>query len=318
MAIRWRLWLRLTCCQVSISLSTAVPSSDGSPPELPTTILTFANPSLDDERGKRKGASKGSASPLGSHRGGDQADGDVMTTEALQERFTACTLTASRVATVESNGCDHRVPLVVKRLQAVFSHVIVPKIAQEAYLSARMVNAAEAHDDGVVLLPGTVRVFMDGTYVCSTAMARVNVNEEFELSLGVDQTVKVDYLPVQAVNERQGMISKTQQAIYEHTTRVKNNKASPVALRVIDQLPKPVEDKIKVKLLQPSSSDAIVRDNGTVEWQVPLAPSKRAQIHFKYAVDWCVITILSSLLAGLGANNTFRPSTWTLDKNFAF
>lgn len=270
-----------------MSLSTAVPSADGSPPELPTTILTFANPSLDDERGKRKGASKGAASPLGSHRGSGQEE-NGSTTEELQERFTACTLTASRVATVESNGCDHRVPLVVKRLQAVFSHVIVPKVAQEAYLSAHMVNSAGPQGEDGVLLPGIVRVFMDGTYVCSTAMGRVNVNERFELSLGVDQTVKVDYLPVQTVNERQGMISKTQQATYEHTTRVKNTKGCPIALRVFDQLPKPVEEKIKVKLLQPAQADATVCDSGEVEWQVPVAPAKQVQVHFKYTVEWCI------------------------------
>lgn len=70
--------------------------------------------------------------------------------------------------------------------------------------------------------------------------------EEFEVSVGVDPSVKVTYKPLKKFQQTTGMISKAMVFVHHQQIDVKNTKTVPVKITVIDQCPMSSNEKIKV------------------------------------------------------------------------
>ena len=73
--------------------------------------------------------------------------------------------------------------------------------------------------------------------------------EEFEIALGADAAVKVEYKPVRKLQQTSGMLSKSRVYSYHQIIEVKNTKSDSIIVTVTDQLPRSCNDKIKVGLL---------------------------------------------------------------------
>ena len=73
--------------------------------------------------------------------------------------------------------------------------------------------------------------------------------EEFEIALGADAAVKVEYKPVRKFQQTSGMLSKSKVYNYHQVIEVKNTKSDSINVTVTDQLPRSCNDKIKVRRL---------------------------------------------------------------------
>lgn len=74
--------------------------------------------------------------------------------------------------------------------------------------------------------------------------------EEFDVSLGVDPSVKITYKPVKKFQQRSGVISKSDTTNFHQVIEIKNTKLQPVKIIVTDQCPMTqITDKIKVYTL---------------------------------------------------------------------
>ena len=74
-------------------------------------------------------------------------------------------------------------------------------------------------------------------------------NEEFTISLGVDQSLRITCQPVGVVhNTRSGLRSKTTSNTYTHKFQVKNTKAHPVIIHLSEQVPLSSDDRVKVRI----------------------------------------------------------------------
>lgn len=212
---------------VKLALSTARPSVVGTPPALPTAIVT-----LDDARYRRPSSFFDES---GGNSGGNEGASSVC-------------YSIPRPATIESDNRPHKVPIGTINLSATLSYVCVPKKSQHGYLQAVAVNT----DENYVLLPGQANIFFDNSYVSTSRLKAVNYKEKFDLSLGVDPAIKVEYKPVGKFQETSGLFSKTQSTTYRHHTTIKNTKNIPISIKVVDQLPFSQDEKIKVKLIEPA------------------------------------------------------------------
>ena len=103
------------------------------------------------------------------------------------------------------------------------------------------------------MLPGPCNVFFDNSFVCKATIPLVFPEEKFQLPLGVDPTVKVEYKPLQQLESKSGVISKVRSVTYKHFTTITNTKASPISIKLSDQIPYSSTSKISVKRLEPSS-----------------------------------------------------------------
>ena len=116
-------------------------------------------------------------------------------------------------------------------MDAKLDYVTVPKIAEEAYLRAKITNTSDS-----ILLPGPASIFHDDEFVGTTALETVVPHEEFEVQLGVDDRVKIERkLTEHTVGKT--FIGNTRKSLFAYTITVTNNLPWPANVTVEDQYP---------------------------------------------------------------------------------
>ena len=130
----------------------------------------------------------------------------------------------------------------------VFTHILIPKLKAAAFLKAKVTNTS-----AVPLLPGQAGMTLDGSYMGNLKFPRCSPSETVVLELGVDQSVKVEYERPTVKHGTQGMmiIGKEEVGAYKRAMRITNSKSSIVSLVVLDQIPVPEDERLKVNILVP-------------------------------------------------------------------
>jgi hypothetical protein len=129
-----------------------------------------------------------------------------------------------------------------------FTHVAIPKLKPAAFLKAKLNNAST-----IPLLPGVAGLTLDGFFLGNLAFPRCSPEETVVLELGVDQSVKVEYERPTVKRASQGVIviGKEEVGVFSRTMRITNTKSASVSLVVLDQVPVPEDEKLKVTILSP-------------------------------------------------------------------
>lgn len=76
-------------------------------------------------------------------------------------------------------GSSHKTTVTALDLAAQLDHATAPKLAQEAYLRAKIKNTSP-----FILLPGRANIFRRADFVGATDLETIAPNEEFEAHLG--------------------------------------------------------------------------------------------------------------------------------------
>ncbi len=164
-------------------------------------------------------------------------------------------------------------------LGARLDYVTAPKIAEEAYLRAKITNTS-----AFVLLPGWANIFHDADFVGKTHLATIAPNEEFEAQLGVDDRIKIEReLRGRTVDKT--LIGNTRRTQFAYTITVTNLLAAPARVIVLDQLPVARHEAIKVKLLDASPKPAEQSDLNILKWELDLKPQEKRELSFAFIVE---------------------------------
>ena len=127
------------------------------------------------------------------------------------------------------------------------SHLIVPKLRATAFLKARIRN-----DSGVTLLRGPVGVTLDGSFLGNTSLPRSSAGETFNLNVGVDPAVTVNYGKPTVRKSESGILNKEKTNVYLRTCYITNTKAArPIEGLYLDQVPVSNDERLKVEVIQP-------------------------------------------------------------------
>jgi len=106
--------------------------------------------------------------------------------------------------------------------------------------------------------------------------------------------VKVEWKAPQRYSESGGMLAKVQHLTLAATTVIKNTKDKPISLSLSDNVPKPNDERIKVRVLEPDLLGTVkpntsVKLNPTtqvLEWIIEVGPSEEVKVPFKYSIEW--------------------------------
>ena len=101
-----------------------------------------------------------------------------ISTATVETTGTAVTFRVGRPVAIPSDGSPHKTLITNLDMDAKLDYVTVPKIAEEAYLRAKITNTSDS-----ILLPGPANIFHDDEFVGTTALETVVPNEEFEVQL---------------------------------------------------------------------------------------------------------------------------------------
>jgi len=196
--------------------------------------------------------------------------------------FQAVYTIAGRVA-VPSTGEMKRVQIDDIALDPTLTARTVPKAEQKAYLYAKLTMAR-----GTPVLPGTVSLFRDSTFVGNGQLPLLAPGEEHELGFGVDDMIRVRHAVVEDKRGETGLISTSKTDVRNYRINVKNLHERPIQLRVLDQIPVAQNDAIKIELqgrTAPTRRD-VEDKRGVLAWDMALTPDEEKAVEFGYRVSW--------------------------------
>ncbi|CAM4962810.1 unnamed protein product [Rotaria socialis] len=311
----------------NFSLSTATPSLGGTPPKLSTLKIDYYKPSPPTyhrptrksqavvmDRGESLDAielqcaslySKRSKGAFRSFRGKSSLNYDPTieeNNEAAETQVNVLTSTTEasmsstsfvipRRSTIDSDGKPHKVTIGVLDLTSTFTYTVVPKLSLHAFLKASTINTSDKQ-----LLAGPVSVFMDNNFITHSSIENVCIGDTFDLPLGTDASVKVEYKPVKKMVDKQGFISKVHHETIRHETHIVNTKATETTVFVYEQIPLSSDEKIKVKLITPDirqkelarNCTVTMNDKNNLEWKCVLQSHGEYRFPLEYLMEWPV------------------------------
>ena len=135
---------------------------------------------------------------------------------------------------------------------------------------------------------------MDNNFVTHSSIDNVCIGDTFDLPLGTDASIKVEYKPVKKVSDTQGLISKTHHENIRRETRITNTKSTEIIVYVYEQVPLSSDEKIKVKLIAPDlrpkeqnpNSTVTLNDHNNLEWKCVLQSKGECRLPLEYSLEW--------------------------------
>lgn len=283
---------------VRLTLSTARPALSGRLPELGPWFVDFAD--VADYR-RRETMSRSELRDLDEAMAksapADQLRGALGGAAGVAEPEAALAVTAQVVAgefaaeyaipgaaTVPSDKAPHKFVITEADYEMRLAVRTVPKIAPRAYLYGEVTYEGEAP-----LLPGPIAVFRDGSFIGTSAMGMLRPGQEFKLSFGVDNKVRVDYRLETGKRSREGLIDKDRRVERHYIVKVANHHKRPMDITVLDQLPVAQDERIEVELLRASTKPDerdVEERKGVLAWRGTYEPGEERTIKFAYAVTF--------------------------------
>ncbi|GET90699.1 hypothetical protein, conserved [Leishmania tarentolae] len=261
-----RQWTSLDWEKVRLRLSTAVPHAGGSPPPLWPRWTISTRPPVPAISSRCGG-------PVAYRRMG--ADCMGLAASNMIENFSASVApmaAAARVegcgsssnatvyaipglATVRHNNTDVKVTVARENFPAQLRFVCIPKVDPLVHLSATAVNATDYE-----FIAGPSKVFYGNTFVNQSQMGHVSPGEEFEVSLGTDETVTVRRTLVRRTESKTSLFLTKKSKLTYHYAYTAECAAlpsdAPVTVVVRDNYPVSGDADIDVMLEKPIATAA--------------------------------------------------------------
>jgi len=197
----------------------------------------------------------------------------------IQQSQTTVQFEVEEPYSISSDGKQLAVELATHRLQADYTYFSVPKLSENAYLTAAVKGVSE-----LSLMSGEANIFFEGAFLGKTLINVQNMSDTLSISLGVDKNVVIKRLQQKDQNEKSFM-GGTQRATRAFAYQVLNRKNVPINLRLEDQIPVSNTNEVTVEKLQ--LSEAKVDENsGQLTWNLHVQPNEKKEIQMKYQVKY--------------------------------
>ncbi|MBM3453302.1 MAG: DUF4139 domain-containing protein [Bacteroidetes bacterium] len=179
--------------------------------------------------------------------------------------------------TIPSNNEQHMVLIKNTDLDVKFKYFTVPKLDQSVYLVAELSKL-----DELGLVPAKANIFTDGSYVGETYIDPTTIEDTLSLSLGKDPNIVTKRTLLKKDSKDKILNDKIEKTM-KYTIEVKNLKATPIEIVVLDQIPITQNGEITIEALNLSGGKLEER-TGIVEWRFDLKTKDSKVMDFGYKV----------------------------------
>lgn len=179
--------------------------------------------------------------------------------------------------TIPSNNEQHMVLIKNTDLDVKFKYFTVPKLDQSVYLVAELSKL-----DELGLVPAKANIFTDGSYVGETYIDPTTIDDTLSLSLGKDPNI-VTKRTLLKKDSKDKILNDKMEKTMKYTIEVKNLKATPIEIVVLDQIPITQNGEITIEALALSGGKLEER-TGIVEWRFDLKSKDSKVLDFGYKV----------------------------------
>ncbi len=181
---------------------------------------------------------------------------------------------------IPSDNQAHKIFLASFSQESQLVYYAVPKLSRYAYLRVKLKN-----DFKFPILPGEARIYVDGKYVSSSSIQRILPGQMFDLSMGVDEAIKINRNLKNKFTEYTGLFGGTVKVSYEYETEIENGKDVDVFVEVKDNYPISRNEKIKVVLESPTEKDVEIGSDGIITWRFNLKAGEKKILKLKFYVE---------------------------------
>jgi len=183
---------------------------------------------------------------------------------------------------VPSDNQPHKILIASAGRDSRFNYYAVPKLSKYSYLRADLKNPFS-----FPLMEGPMSVFLDDRLVGTVSLNKaILADEDMNLSLGVDEGIKVEKKPVKKFTEYSGAFTTDIKVHYEYDIDILNGKNRDIALTVNDHVPVSRNEKIKVEIESPQKEEAKIAENGIITWDVKLSKGEKKSLKIKFSVEY--------------------------------
>ncbi len=258
---------------VNMTLSTAVPSQNATPPEL-SKLLVGA---IEQQPTKKVLVRRDEA--VARAQSGDQ--GDAQVADNAKSQGLSVQLSVPEKSTVLGDRTPIRVLVGKSKMKAAFALRATPKLFPVAFRVASLSNQAPWP-----LLPGQVDVFRTTGLVGRYGIERVAQGAPLTLSLGIEDTVRVKRIVVDELTKDVGLFSDRKRFNYAYRFEVSNFGKANAQVQVVDHLPVSELADIAVSVSETTTAGfELAKDDGLARWKVDLRPGEKKVLSFAFRVD---------------------------------
>ena len=274
---------------VALTVSTVRAARGTAAPEVQPMLVTFFEPAVGmadqrrDEMMRNKVAESvarmapASAPPAPAKVAATEQEA-VLESGAFQAAFRV-----AGTATVPGDGTPKALLLGSRKADPSLSVRVAPALDETAYLDAAFVNEEDAP-----VLPGTVTLHRDGTYVGRGRLGLIAPGDKVELGFGADDKVKVVRVPVKRRENEPSWIGSTKSELREFKTTVKNLHDAALRITVTDQIPVSENTAITIEPtgITPPTEKVVADKRGVMAWGWDYQPGEQKEIRLGWRMKW--------------------------------
>ncbi|HOT96135.1 MAG TPA: mucoidy inhibitor MuiA family protein [bacterium] len=201
---------------------------------------------------------------------------------SVEERSTSVLFAIPGVHRVASGDEPGKVLIARKNFAAQMNYITLPRRSPFVYFQGRF-----THDALYPLLQGPAMIYVDGDYVGRTTIKPLAAGESVDLSLGIDEGLKVKRELVKKFERNTGTLSKKREIEYDYRITVASYKKEAVEVKVVDHLPRSQQDEIEVSdvrlLPEPALWD---KDQQQLTWSLTLKPGEKRELNLHFTISY--------------------------------
>ncbi|MBJ6723512.1 mucoidy inhibitor MuiA family protein [Geomesophilobacter sediminis] len=276
---------------VKLALSTASPEIGGAPPELSPWHVSFyvpPRPMMYEPRAAMKsampmelaGRAAAMPAPAPEAEAAPEPQEPALPQSALvSEGQSSVLFNIVAPADIPADGTKQATVIAVAHLPVTADFITVPKLSQHVYLKSEVTN-----DTLFPLLAGAANIFNDTTFTGKETLRTIAAGEKFDLFFGADHQIKVKRESTKV--RKEGGLLSSNRVSYRSVVELENLKKRGVTVKVLDQLPIPGNEEIKVSLAEAEPRPSVAKNDGTQIWTVNLAPGEKKRITYEITIEY--------------------------------
>lgn len=166
-----------------------------------------------------------------------------------------------------------------KEVEATYKYHTVPKVNCNVYLLALIRNW-----ESLNLISGEANIYFEDNFVGKTNINSNYTNNEFPISLGIDERIVVKRQKLEDKSESK-FLNTNRREVLTYEITIRNNKRETIDIEILDQTPKSENTKITVKNLE--IGDGNYNENtGAILWTRSLNAGTTEKIVLSYEVKY--------------------------------
>lgn len=189
---------------------------------------------------------------------------------------------------IPSDGKTHLVAIQDYELPALYHYYAAPKLDNDAFLIADISNWEQ-----LSLLPGTMNIFFEGSYVGQANLDPTTTRDTLPISLGRDKNIVIKREKVKDFSKEK-VIGDNKKQSFAYTIDVKNTKKEAIDIKILDQYPISQQGKIEVAL-DDAAGAIIDAATGKLIWTLHLESNEEKKLQFSFTVKYPKDQLISGL-----------------------